>query len=410
MTIPNTLGPIARQPVDDDIPPSPAQSLAQAGAPSTVARPVLFLGPLPPPHHGFSASNQRMVDQIRQHAPVVVLDVAPRASGRFGGRLGGLQALGNRARQLWRMVRLVTNRKPGNRPHTLYMGLSGGLGQLLDAPFVALAHWSGMDIYFHHHSFAYINRPTWYTRLILRCAPRGRHLTLCDRMRAELARLYRLTPDRVQVLSNLSLIDLPATTSTEAPARRHSEAINVGFLSNITAAKGIFTFLEVVRLAQEIGIPVCARIAGPVARHIRARFDTELARTPCTRYLGPIHGTEKEAFFQDIDVLMFPTTYHNEAAPLIVLEAHSHGVPVVAHDRGCIGSMIDERNGVLVPADADFAEAAIAYLRNMMLAHSQAESQAESKRAALLADFQAQRGRAEAVLARAVADISHCPD
>jgi hypothetical protein len=34
--------------------------------------------------------------------------------------------------------------------------------------------------------------------------------------------------------------------------------------------------------------------------------------------------------------------------------------------------MIDERNGVLVPADADFAEAAIAYLRNMMLADTQA--------------------------------------
>jgi hypothetical protein len=76
-----------------------------------------------------------------------------------------------------------------------------------------------MDIYFHHHSFAYINRPTWYTRLILRCAPRGGHLTLCDRMRAELARLYRLTPDRVQVLSNLSLIDLPASTSTSAERR-----------------------------------------------------------------------------------------------------------------------------------------------------------------------------------------------
>jgi glycosyltransferase involved in cell wall biosynthesis len=310
MTIPNTLGPIARQPVDDDIPPSPAQSLAQAGAPAAVARPVLFLGPLPPPHHGFSASNQRMVDQIRQHAPVVVLDVAPRASGRFGGLRAGQSRTATLAHGPAR-----DGPQARNRPHTLYMGLSGGLGQLLDAPFVALAHWSGMDIYFHHHSFAYINRPTWYTRLILRCAPRGRHLTLCDRMRAELARLYRLTPDRVQVLSNLSLIDLPASTSTsaEAPARRHSEVINVGFLSNITAAKGIFTFLEVVRLAQEIGIPVCARIAGPVARDIRARFDTELARTPCTRYLGPIHGTEKEAFFQDIDVLMFPTTYHNEA-------------------------------------------------------------------------------------------------
>lgn len=412
MTIPNTLGPVARQPAEPTPHPADPREARDtdaasrrdpASGPAALARPVVFLGPLPPPHNGFSASNQRMVDAIRARgATVEILDVSKRATGR----LAGLKALGNRVRQFGRLVRLLGTQ----RPHTLYLGLSGGYGQLLDAPFVALASWAGLDIYFHHHSFAYINRPTWYTRLIMRCAPRGRHLALCDLMRAELARIYRLPSANVQVLSNLSLIDLPATPApagAQTPAR---QAIHVGFLSNITAAKGIFTYFEVVRLAQEIGIPVCARVAGPVAPDIRAKFDAELARTPCVRYLGPVHGADKEAFFRDIDVLMFPTTYHNEAAPLILLEANSHGVPVIAHNRGCIGSMVNAHNGVLVPRDADFAEAAIAYLRNMMLANSQDAGQADARRAALLDHFHAERARAEAVLDHTVATIGRGKD
>ncbi|MCA3184233.1 glycosyltransferase family 4 protein [Cupriavidus sp.] len=395
MTMPNAFGPIAKQPAEGGTPPTAAPRIESDRTPAALTRPVVFLGPLPPPHNGFSASNQRMLDRIRERAPVEVLDVAKRASGRAAG----LKALANRARQLWRLGRLIVK----ERPHTLYLGLSGGFGQLLDAPFVALANLSGMAIYFHHHSFAYINRPTWYTRLIMRCAPRGRHLVLCDMMGAELSRIYGLPTANVQVLSNLSLIDLPdASAPVAAPPEAAAEAIRVGFLSNITAAKGIFTFFEVVRLAQEIGMPVCARIAGPVAPDIRARFDAELARTPCVRYLGPVHGAQKEAFFRDLDALLFPTTYHNEAAPLILLEAQSHGVPVIANDRGCIGSMIDDCNGVLVPRDADFAEYAIAWLRKLM----SPDGNADARRAALLSHFQAQRQRAEAVLDRTIAAIS----
>lgn len=395
MTMPNAFGPIAKQPAEGGTPSAAAPHIDSDRASAALTRPVVFLGPLPPPHNGFSAANQRMLERIRERAPVEILDVAKRSSGSAAG----LKALGNRARQLWRLGRLIMEK----RPHTLYLGLSGGLGQLLDAPFVALASLAGMSIYFHHHSFAYINRPTWYTRLIMGCAPRGRHLVLCDMMGAELSRIYGLAPDNVQVLSNLSLIDLPGSADAPAAAPEPAvEAICVGFLSNITAAKGIFTFFEVVRLAQEIGMPVCARIAGPVAPDIRARFDAELARTPCVRYLGAVHGAQKEAFFHNLDALLFPTNYHNEAAPLILLEAHSHGVPVIAYDRGCIGSMIDDCNGVLVPRDADFAEYAIAWLRERM----SPDDRAEGRRATLLAHFQAQRQRAEAVLDRTVAAIS----
>lgn len=376
-----------------------APKTRHAATPAELARPVVFLGHLGLPNNGFSAACQRMLERIRERGPVVVLDVARR--GR--GTMAGLTTLSNRLRQFGRMVSTCVAR----RPHTLYLGFSGGFGQLLDTPFIVLAHCFGLEIFFHHHSFAYINQPTWYTRLAMRCAPQGRHLVLCDMMRTELTRIYRLPPDHVQVLSNLGLIDLADPPSQHAESE--NEAINVGFLSNITAAKGIFTFFEVVRLAQEMNIPVCARIAGPVAPEIRDRFDAELARTPCVRYVGPAYGEQKQAFFREIDVLLFPTTYHNEAEPLVILEARSHGVPVVAHARGCIGAMIDDRSGLLVACDADFAEAAVPYLHRLLLQRGQSDYSEEDTRARRLAHFHADRIRAEATLTNAVASISRRP-
>lgn len=386
----------------------PSPQARHAATPADLARPVIFLGHLGLANNGFSAACQRMLERIRERGPVVVLDVARR--GR--GAMAGIGTLGNRLRQFARMFGTCV----AARPHTLYLGFSGGFGQLMDVPFIALAQLFGMEIYFHHHSFAYINRPTWYTRLAIRCAPRGRHLVLCDMMRTELARIYDLPPERVQVLSNLGLIELAEPAPHGAGRQTEDDTIHVGFLSNITAAKGIFTFFEVVRLAQEMNIPVCARIAGPVEAAIRERFDAELARTPCVRYLGPAHGAQKQDFFRSIDVLLFPTTYHNEAEPLVVLEARSHGASVVAYARGCIGAMIDECSGLLVPADADFAEAAVPYLHRLMLERAggartdgNAERDAEDLRARRVAHFHADRIRAEATLSNAVAMISRRP-
>lgn len=382
----------------------PSQQARHAATPADLARPVVFLGHLGLANNGFSAACQRMLERIRERGPVVVLDVARR--GR--GAMAGITTLGNRLRQFARMFGTCV----AARPHTLYLGFSGGFGQLMDVPFIALAQLFGMEIYFHHHSFAYINRPTWYTRLAIRCAPRGRHLVLCEMMRGELARIYDLPPERVQVLSNLGLIELADAAPQDSGRAAQDDTINVGFLSNITAAKGIFTFFEVIRLAQEMNIPVCARIAGPVEATIRERFDAELARTPCVRYLGPTHGAQKQEFFRSIDVLLFPTTYHNEAEPLVVLEARSHGVSVVAYTRGCIGAMLDECSGLLVPADADFAEAAVPYLHRLMLQRTragQADGDTEDLRARRVAHFHADRIRAEATLSNAVAMISRRP-
>src|ERR1035437_3299044 len=53
------------------------------------------------------------------------------------------------------------------RPGALYVGLSGGTGQLIDSLFVIVARMAGLHIWVHHHSFAYIIKRNWISRYCL---------------------------------------------------------------------------------------------------------------------------------------------------------------------------------------------------------------------------------------------------
>lgn len=70
---------------------------------------------------------------------------------------------------------------------------------------------------------------------------------------------------------------------------------------------------------------------------------------------GAKYGKEKEALLTEADALLFPTSYHNECFPLVLLEAMRHALPVIATPVGAIPDMVlHGENGLIVPEnDAD---------------------------------------------------------
>ena len=72
-------------------------------------------------------------------------------------------------------------------------------------------------------------------------------------------------------------------------------------------------------------------------------------------YVGPVYGEAKTAFYQSLDVFLFPTRFAQEAAPNVLFEAAAAGVPSLCTDRGCIPEILDELEGTWCPAEADFA-------------------------------------------------------
>src|SRR4029077_16115808 len=78
-------------------------------------------------------------------------------------------------------------------------------------------------------------------------------------------------------------------------------------------------------------------------------------------YLGPVYDEAKTAFYRDLDILLFPTDYANEAEPLVIHEAMRSGVHVIACDRGAISEMLTHGAGA-VCAKSSFVATAIAQI------------------------------------------------
>jgi glycosyltransferase involved in cell wall biosynthesis len=308
---------------------------------------VAFVAPLPPPVHGFSNICAAMLEHLQTKASVSVFDRAPAKSGRI-----------SLFRQLTMpfayLVWLLRN--PDGK---LYLALSGGLGQIIDWPYLLVSRLSGRPIFVHHHSFAYINAPSTLNRLLFASLREQTHLVLSPRMGRELVRIYGLNPAKVRVISNAAFFGAVPPPALE----RNAEApISLGYLSNISVEKGIVEFFAVLAELGRVGVAYKAQIAGPIAPSARRTFSNLLASSANTTYCGPVYDQAKREFYESLDVLLFPSDYPNEAEPLVIHEAIRSGTHVIACERGAIADILANGAGLVVPKSA-FTAAAVDRIR-----------------------------------------------
>ena len=295
-------------------------------------RGVTFVGPLPPPLNGFSNVCAMMLARMKTRMPVDVFDRAP---NQRKAKLGNLKQL------IYPAKYLLTSIKRRNA--VLYLALSGGRGQLIDLVYVVISKILRRRVYIHHHSFVYINSPSWLNRCFFALTRNETHIVLSANMGARLAGTYGLHPQSLRVVSNAAFYEPEAAVCEPAD---DSSPLHLGFLSNITLDKGIVEFFEILKALKQRGVGYRAQIAGPVAQDARAVFEKLLLASSDTDYLGPVYGDAKENFYSRLDVFLFPTKYANEAEPLVVYEAMRRGAFVIACDRGAIAEMLGNGAGL----------------------------------------------------------------
>ncbi|MBC7490256.1 MAG: glycosyltransferase family 4 protein [Glaciimonas sp.] len=346
---------------------------------------IFFVGPLPPPVHGFSEINRRMLIALRSRHQVLAFDMTPRAS-----RLSFLFIL-------WRFLLCVVRR----RPKALYLALSGGYRQWIDLAFVLLARLRDIPIFVHHHSFSYLNDRRLSAVVSLRALRDATHVVLCECMGQQLMKQYGIELVNMRVLSNSAFLeDIEAPASCMALVHAQPAALRIGFLSNITAEKGIFEFFAVLRESQALGVSLQGVIAGPVDSAIKESFSATLAASTNVQHVGAVYGVAKSAFFANIDILFFPSKLQ-EAEPVTILEALGHGVPVIAFARGCIEGMVPAAAGAVFSYSETFAKHAIEALRPLAENHVLLVQARHSARAI----FEAGRASNKAVLESLMAEM-----
>jgi glycosyltransferase involved in cell wall biosynthesis len=332
-------------------------------------RGVLAIGPLPPPVHGYSLITARIIERLQRITTVEILDLSPGTMVR-GWRYHAARA-GRVARAIWRLAR----RRAHGR--TLYLAIAGGTGVFYDLAFVLAARWRRYRIVIHHNAFSYLNRRSpWTAALIALAGGEALHICLCPTMARRLAEQYP-SPMKCLVLSNAALVPpVPAP-----PVRLARRGIRLGFLSNLIPEKGLDTAVAVTATLRERGAAVSLVVAGPTVDRLGERLleDAKTRLGDALDYRGAVHGAAKIAFFADVDVLLFPSRYANEAQPLVVLEAMAHGVPVVATARGCIEGDIGPA-GLAVSSASNFVEISVDAISSWLADPSQLASLAAASR------------------------------
>jgi glycosyltransferase involved in cell wall biosynthesis len=310
---------------------------------------LCFVGPLPPPVNGFSNVCAMMLDLLKARVPVEVFDRAPSVEGAAVGVV----------KQLLRPLKYFAT-CVRRRDTALYLALSGGRGQLIDMIYVLVSRLLRRPIFLHHHSYVYINAPSKLNRCFFAMVRNQQHIVLSPNMGRELIRVYGLDPGAVHVVSNAAFYQCDDGNQVLC---NETAPLHLGFLSNITFEKGIVEFFGVLAALTQRGVDYRAHIAGPVSPEAQQTFQELLASTPHVDYVGPLYGEEKERFYRQLDLFLFPTRYANEAEPLVIYEALRRGVHVIACDRGAIAEMLREGAGLVFPRET-MVEAAAHHIEN----------------------------------------------
>jgi glycosyltransferase involved in cell wall biosynthesis len=291
---------------------------------------IAAVGFYPPPVDGQRLVTLRMREQLEAVADVTSHDL---------DRVPGLKVRSKSLSLSAALLRIPFWRLEGCK--AVYLTPHSGAGLVGSLLLAAVARVFRLPLYVHYHSYKnFERRSLLMASFVALCGARATHIVLGPPMADALKRHYQGARE-VVVLSNSAFV----------PRRkrivRNPHSLRIGHLSNLSRVKGLNDVLDCMQALRAIGVDAKLLLAGPTADDAARQTisDTLAGYNGSVEYLGPFAQTELEGFFAGIDVFLFPSRYQHEAEPLVVLEALSFGVPVLATDRGCVRSMIEPDAG-----------------------------------------------------------------
>lgn len=357
-----------------------------------MTRPLLVVGPVPPPYHGVCVSTSLVLANpaLAERFEVEHFDTSDRRST--------LANVGN-----WDLVNVLeaidssirlARRLRGRERGLVYLPLSQGRpGFLRDAALIFIARACGWRVASHlrggEFDAFYERQPAPFRWLIRATLARLDSIAvLGTSLRSMFVGL--VAPERIAVVPN------------GTPDIRQNGAVRdreVGlYLGNLRRRKGVVEAVEAaLRVVAEVPTArflfVGAWEDADLERTLRRRVAASAGRI---RFLAPVTGEEKDALLARAGYLLFPPV-EPEGHPRVVLEALAAGLPVVTTARGAITETVEEgRSGFVLddPVPAELAERMLRLLRDPEL-HARMSRHARERYLAAFTEDHADRAFAE---------------
>ena len=240
------------------------------------------------------------------------------------------------------------------RVQIVHFHLAGEISLLRKIPLLALASALRRRVILHIHASSedslFYKTPHWAWTFAFRSA----HCVIAlSPTWAMTIRHHTLHP-RVVVMSNpVRLFSSAASTNVRPP--------RILYVGKLEVRKGFGALIEAAALVQRQHPQAEFWFAGHGELQQAELQVKQLGLQGCVRLLGWISGEELQSIYEQVDLFCLPS--FNEGVPMSVLEAMSHGLPVICTPVGGLPDLVqDGRNGIFVePGNA--TSIALAILR-----------------------------------------------
>lgn len=127
----------------------------------------------------------------------------------------------------------------------------------------------------------------------------------------------------------------------ESLKRGENESLKLLYLGNLLPEKGVFDAIDVARNLNLDNIDYSLKIIGKGAAEVELEVINTIAPLSNVEFLGPIYGEDKISLIRSCNILLFPSTYDQEAFPLVILECMAAGCSIISYDIGGVRDMLD---------------------------------------------------------------------
>lgn len=205
-----------------------------------------------------------------------------------------------------------------------------------DAVFVAIAKLAGRRVLVFLHGWEYARDRALWTGLLRRMYFRADGMIV---LASETTRRLRDLGYTGPIIQESTVAPVPVPARPER--RRARDNWRILFLARLEKTKGLYEAIDAYAIVRRRHQNAELVIAGTGGEEGGAREYVRNRAIPGVTFLGYVTGAAKTELFESAGVYLLPT--YAEGLPGSLLEAMSHGLPVVARAAGGIADFFEDR-------------------------------------------------------------------